>query len=299
MVQERSNLVSWDDLAAVLAVARARSVRRAAAALGVAHTTLARRVEAAERALGVVAFVRGSRGYATTEAGRTIVAHAERMAEAAEALSRAVGGGDQAPRGNVRVTLPPTILTHCIAPALAAFAVRYPAIRLELDTGLGFRDLDRQEADIAIRLQNAPLDDLVGVRIGVLREAAYATDEVIDRLRKPGVNSVVLIAWSDGEGLRDRAAYLGLPELPVGPLCGDVLGQATLAESGVGVAIVPCLVGDQVAGLRRVPPGKTVPTQTVWVLTHPDLRGSARVRAVSGFLVEVLRSAAPRIEGTV
>src|SRR5260221_963416 len=112
MVQNHSTSVSWDNLAAVLAVAQSRSIRRAAETLGVAHTTLARRVEAAERALGVIAFVRSSRGYTPTDAGRAIVAHAERMAEESDALSRVVAGGDQAPRGNVRVTMPPAILTH-------------------------------------------------------------------------------------------------------------------------------------------------------------------------------------------
>lgn len=297
MVQKRSTPISWGDLAAILAVAQAHSIRRAAEALGVAHTTLARRVEAAERSLGVIAFVRSSRGYMPTEAGRAIVAHAERMAEEAEALSRAIAGGDQVPRGSVRVTMPPVILTHCVAPVLAAFHARFPAIRLELDTGLGFRDLDRQEADVAIRLQNAPLDDLVGVRIGIVREAAYATPAVVSRLSDRGATPVGLIAWSDGEAFLDRAGRLGLATLSVGSLCVDVLGQAALAASGAGVAIVPCLVGDAESSLRRVPPGKTLPAQTIWVLTHPDLRRSARVRAVSTFLVEILRAALPRLEG--
>jgi DNA-binding transcriptional LysR family regulator len=297
MVQERSAAISWDDLAAILAVAKARSIRRAAATLGVAHTTLARRIEAAERSLGIVAFVRSARGYAPTEAGRTIVAHAERMAEEAEALGRAVVGGDRAPRGNVRVTMPPIILTHCVAPALQDFPKRYPGIRLELDTGVGFRDLDRQEADVAIRCQNAPLDDLVGVRIGALSESAYATPDVIAGLAGGGERATCLIAWSDSEGFLDRAAKLGLTDLPVGMLCADVLGQAALAASGVGIAIIPCLVGDAEPSLRRVTPGRTIVAQTVWVLTHPDLRGSARVGAVSSFLVEVLRAALPRLTG--
>ena len=299
MVQKRSAPVSWDDLAAILAVAQSRSIRRAAETLGVAHTTLARRVEAAERALGVVAFVRSSRGYTPTDAGRAIVAHAERMAEEMEALGRVIAGGDQVPRGSVRVTMPPAILTHCVAPVLATFHAHFPAIRLELDTGHGFRDLDRQEADVAIRLQNAPLDDLVGVRIGIVRESAYATPDAIASLSNLGSKQIGLIAWSDGEVVLDRAARLGLAALAVGPLCVDVLGQAALAASGAGVAIVPCLVGDAEPGLRRVPPGKTIAAQSVWVLTHPDLRRSARVRAVSGFLVETLRAALPRLEGKI
>jgi DNA-binding transcriptional LysR family regulator len=299
MVQNRSAQIPWDDLAAILAIARSRSIRSAAQALGVAHTTLARRLAAAERSLGVVAFVRSSRGYTPTDAGKAIVAHAERMAEEAEAVSRVIAGGDQAPRGNVRVTMPPVILTHCVAPMLATFHAGFPAIRLELDTGHSFRNLDRQEADVAIRLQNAPLDDLVGVRIGVVREAAYATPDVVSAIDQPGSNAVGLIAWSDNEAFFDRAARLALRTRNVVAICADVLGQATLAANGAGIAILPCLVGDAEANLRRVSPGKTMAAQAVWVLTHPDLRGSARVRAVSSFLVEILKAALPRLEGVV
>jgi len=296
-VVQKSSAPAWDGIAAILAVSRARSIRAAAELLGVAHTTLARRIEAAERALGVVAFVRSSRGYTATDAGKAIVGHAERMAEEVEALGRVIAGGDQVPRGSVRVTMPPAILTHCVAPVLATFHARFPAIRLELDTGHGFRDLDRQEADVAIRLQNAPLDDLVGVRIGNVREAAYATPDVIRGLDNRGTNPVGLIAWSDSEVVIDRAARLGLTALTVGQVCADVLGQAALAAASAGVAIIPCLVGDADPNLRRVPPGKTIAAQAIWVLTHPDLRGSARVRAVSAFLVEILRAALPRLEG--
>ena len=297
MVQKRSAQISWDDLSAILVVARSRSIRRAAETLGVAHTTLARRVEAAERALGVVAFVRSPRGYVPTESGRAIVVHAERMAEEADALGRAVAGRDLTPRGTVRVTMPPVMLTHCVAPSLTVFRKRFPAIRLDLDTGLGLRNLDRQEADVAIRLQNAPLEDLVGVRIGAVLEGAYATPEVLAVLGAAERSSIGLIAWSDGAAFRNRAARLGLAGLNIDHVCADVLGQAALAVSGAGIAILPCLVGEAEPRLHRVPPGKTIPAQAVWVLTHPDLRGSARVRAVSGFLVEILRAALPRLEG--
>ena len=166
MVQISSAKVSWDDLAAILAVARARSIRRAADELGVAHTTLARRIEAAEAALGIVAFVRSVQGYALTEAGQSILSHVERMAEEAEALGRVLAGGDQAPQGTVRITLPPAVLTYCLMNALPKFHAEFPAINLDFDTQYGFSNLNRNDADIAIRYQTAPQDHLVGICVG-------------------------------------------------------------------------------------------------------------------------------------
>ena len=123
MVQISSTKVSWDDLAAILAVARAKSIRRAADELSVAHTTLARRIEAAEASLGIVAFVRGVQGYALTEAGQSILGNVERMAEEAEAMKRVLAGGDQSPHGTVRVTQPLPVLSYCLMEALPEFQI--------------------------------------------------------------------------------------------------------------------------------------------------------------------------------
>jgi DNA-binding transcriptional LysR family regulator len=297
MVQISSKKASWDDLAAILAVARARSIRRAADELGLAHTTLARRIEAAEAALGIVAFVRGVRGYTLTEAGQSILAHVERMAEEAEAMKRVLAGGDQSPQGTVRITLPPAVLTYCLMPALPKFRVDFPAINLDFDTQYSYSNLDRQEADIAIRYQNAPQDHLVGTCVGTTHECAYATPEVITRL---ATGDAKLVAWSRAEVFKRRAARFGLGHLEVAFICVDVHGQVGMAEAGLGIAILPTIVGDKSQKLQRVVQGQTLAVRPVWVLTHPDLRKSLRVRTVSAFLIgEMKKSFAERVDVSV
>ena len=286
MVQIGSTNVSWDDLAAILAVARARSIRRAADELGVAHTTLARRIEAAEAALGIVAFVRSVQGYALTEAGQSILSHVERMAEEAEALGRVLAGGDQAPQGTVRITLPPAVLTYCLMNALPKFHAEFPAINLDFDTQYGFSNLNRNDADIAIRYQTAPQDHLVGICVGTTHESAYATAEHMALIAS---REAKLIAWSRGDVFKRRAETFGLGHLDIAFTCVDVHGQVGLAESGLGVAILPTIIGDNSKKLRRVIPAQTLAVRPVWVLTHPDLRKSIRVRTVSTFLVNELK----------
>lgn len=295
MVQGRYKL-SWDDLAAALAVAEAGSVRGAAERLGVAHTTLARRIEAAERALGVVLFVRGVGGYVLTDAGRLVAARAARMAEEADLLRRHVTGADRSPRGRVRATMPPPILDHVIAAALPRFVAEFPAIELDIDTGYGFRDLDRQDADVAVRLQNEPAQDLVGVRVATSYEALYVASEhpyPNERAR----DDAPLIAWTRSDLVLERARELGIVEPEIGFVCPDVSGQRALAEEGLGVAILPCIVGESSSRLSRVDPDRSRPAQDIWVLTHPDLRRSERVKTVSDFLVAALRAAKARFEG--
>ena len=288
MVQKHSTNPSWDDLSAILAVARAKSIRKAADELGVAHTTLARRIEAAEASLGIVAFIRSVQGYALTEAGQAVVAHVERMAEEAEALHRSVAGGDVSPRGIVRVSLPPAVLTYCLMESLPQFHAQFPLIDLDFDTQYGYSDLDRHEADIAIRYQQSPKDHLVGTCVGTSHEYAYATAIVAQQFKK-GKNPS-LIGWSRSTAFRKRAAVFGLGENRIQHVCVDVHGQVALAEKNLGIAILPSLVGDNSKTLRRLIPKIYHPTNPIWVLSHPDLRRSFRVRTVSAFLIETLKS---------
>lgn len=296
-VHKLAKTLSWDDLAAILAVARSPSVRAAAELLGVAHTTLTRRVEAAEAVLGVVAFVRSAKGYFPTDAGQTIIAYAERMAGEAEALERAVSGGDKSPSGVVRVTMPPIILTHILAARMPEFHRQYPAIDLHIVVGHALMDLDRQQADVAMRLQQTPLPDLVGVRVGQVFEAVYARPELVLAQAQRAAPPLPFVAWATSNAFKKRAAQHGFAAPSLGPVCSDVISQCALAEAGAGAAILPCFVGDRSPELVRLPSSKPIPSQTIWVLNHADLRRSARVRAVAEFLVKTLKAARAELEG--
>lgn len=295
MVQKRTTPLDWSDLSALLAVARAGSARTAAGELGVSHTTLVRRVERAEAALGTVAFVRSRQGYVLTDSGRAIVAHAERMDEEADALQRAVGQGDTTLRGLVRVTLPRALLAYAIAPAAPAFLAANPELELEFLPDERYFDLDRHDADIAVRIQTKPKDDLVGLHIGTAHEAAYASKRFAASLsRSRRSEPVPLIAWADNDSVRARAARLGLKSILIRSICVDTFGQVALASAGLGVAILPCLVGDAVPGLVRLERERSAPAHPIWVLRHPDLVRSAKVSAVVDFLATTLRAVVGR-----
>lgn len=297
MVQQRSDTLSWDAIAAILAVGRARSIRAAALGMGIAHTTLARRVEQAEAALGAVAFVRGPRGYVPTETGRAIIEHAGRMAEEAEALRRAVAGGDRSPRGQVRVTMPAAVLTHCVAARLSELRAAAPMIELEIDTGYGLLDLGHQDADVAVRLRNDPHEDLVGVRVGDWHEACYAAPDLAAAHALCPGDALPVVAWARDDAFAARAVALAL-EVRIEAICKDVLGQLAFAERGGVAALLPCIVGDASVRLARVAPGLTRPVHDIWVLHHSDLARSARIQAVSRFLVAALRADLDRFTGT-
>jgi DNA-binding transcriptional LysR family regulator len=67
-----------------------------------------------------------------------------------------------------------------------------------------------------------------------------------------------------------------------------VLGLAEAIEGGIGIGHLPCFIGDARQGLVRLSPTEPPFAADLWLLTHPDLRQSARVRVFLDFLAAAI-----------
>jgi DNA-binding transcriptional LysR family regulator len=85
--------------------------------------------------------------------------------------------------------------------------------------------------------------------------------------------------------------------MPVTGSFDDVFVQMAFARSGLGMAFLPCMMGDLEPDLQRVPDARPVPHSSLWVLTHPDLRDSVRLRRFREFLYDVVSDKRDLIEG--
>lgn len=297
MVHNRTRSFSLDNILSVRAVAKSGSVRAASEALRLSHTTVMRRIASAERELGVTIFLKSPAGYVLTDAGRVVAEHAELLSDNAIALRRAIGGQNRAPSGRVRITSDFTLLTRCIAPQMVKFASEYPNLEIELLVGDTLRDISRQDAEIAVRIGSTPPDHHVGVCIGEAAEAVYLSKNTDASITDVANGVMPLIAWSRSSAFLDRARKHGLGQPHVGPICVDAAGQCALAENGVGAVILPCIVGDSSEFLKRASGSDPIPTLPIWIVAHSDLAKTAKVKAVTTFLVKTLRSYLPRLAG--
>jgi len=281
--------MDWDDLKIFLAVHRSPSIRAAADHLGVSHSTVSRRLQALEQALGARLFLRHAEGFAATETAQDLIAYAERIESDVLRMQADLLGRDTRLAGRLRVTMPPIVAQHLMMPILAEFTAHYPAIELEVASGYGFTDLDRQHADVAIRFQQNPDAHLVGRRLPEVAYSVYATPAYIasHRFHGPGADAVWII-WSHAD--RASAWFRGtpLPDCPTGPVIPDPLDQTAAARAGMGMVYVPCFVGDRDGDLRRVPGVGVMRDRPGWILSHPDTRTSQRVRVCVTFLAEAL-----------
>src|SRR5436190_1914850 len=155
-------MFAWDDLRLVLAVERSRNLAAAAAAIGVNHSTMFRRLTALEKELGSKLFERLATGYRATESGRRLLEAAERMETEALALDRDLTGRDTRLTGQLRVTCSETLAYRILLGEMARFRRDYPGITVDLIVDNRVIDLSRREADVALRATRPAQRDPIG-----------------------------------------------------------------------------------------------------------------------------------------
>lgn len=291
-------MLQWDDFRLVKAIAERRSLAGAAEILGVNASTVFRRLGALEDRLGARLFERGRAGYGLTTAGDEMAAIADRMGDDIVAFERRVLGQDLAPTGELRVTTNDTLLVHAMTDVFAGFRRAFPEITLDIVVGNAVLNLSKRDADIALRVTSSPPETLVGRRLASLYWAVYGAAplkavESVDQLDHlpwigPGDMLSQLQKW-----LRDVVG-----EHKVVYRLSTVLGMAEAIQAGIGVGPLPCFIASRYPSLVRLydPPGQQPPG--LWILTHPDLRSSARIRAFMDHVGQELARRRPLFEGT-
>lgn len=285
--------VHWDDLRYALGLARAGTLSAAAESLGVSHTTVGRRLRALEERLGVRLFDATPEGFTPTEAGRDLVAVAERMESDALALEARVHGRDARLTGALRVSAMELVF-RAFRGAFADFVARYPSVALTVTTSDDEVSLARREADVVLRLNNRPPEQLVGRRVGSMQFAPYAARALVAAVGEGApLGAFPWIHWDERLGYDWLDAWLAehAPGARIA-LRVDVSAAAMheLIAEGLGVQFLACVEGDADASLVRVGPLDPFARRDLWVLTLPELRDTPRVRAFTDHMAERLRA---------
>lgn len=282
-------MTNWDDYRFFLAIARHASVRKAAMTLDVSHSTVLRRITAFEDALKVRLFERTPTGYFTTEAGDELLPIAQRVEEETTNASRRIAGRDNELSGKIRVTMPGILATHLLMPDLAAFRRLHPSIELHITPAYSLANLSKQEADVAIRISNDPPENLFGRRIVKVFRSAYISEDYLPSTPRgddtPPLSWIGMIdAQSSFQWMEDS----GFPDIPIGAIIGDPHATLEAVKAGIGMAILPCYMADTQPDLYRMPPAKLQPHSDLWILTHEDMRNTARIRKFISFMADAI-----------
>lgn len=286
--------MDWDDLRFALALARTGTLSGAAERLAVSHTTVSRRLRALEERVGVTLFDVGPEGYAPTAAGEDLVAVATRMEADTLALEKRVASRDERPAGALRVSVMELVF-RAFHGAFASFVAAHPEIALTVTATDDEVSLTRREADVALRLNSAPPEHLVGRRVGSLQFDVYAARSLVERVgRDAPLGEYPWIAWDERLNARWLDAWLAQHAPGARVVLRVDAGAAAmhdLLRAGVGVQFLARVEGDADPSLVCLGPGDPFARRDLWLLTAPELRHTPRVRAFLDHMGDRLRAA--------
>jgi DNA-binding transcriptional LysR family regulator len=279
----------WDDVRYFLEVGRQGKLTAAARILGVEHSTVSRRVSALEKQLGIRLFDRLPKSWNLTSEGEELLAHARRIEEEALAFSRA-GMGAGALRGSVRISAPPVFASHFMVPRLAALRQRWPGITIEIIGEARQANLYRREADLSVRLSRPEEPGLAAKPLAEMGYGLYAAAGWLERSQ----DEWEFIGYD--EILRETPQQKWLEKLAAGrPFIfrsNDLAAIYQACRAGLGLAVLPHFLAREDPELFPLPESACAVSRTIWMVIHPDVRRSPRVKAVADAIAEMFRKSA-------
>jgi len=284
----------WNRARAFLVTAEEGSLSAAARALNMTQPTLGRQVSALEEELGVSLFERVGRGLSLTPSGLDMLEHVQAMGLAATKLSLVANGHSQDIAGKVCISASEIHATYLLPSIISKLRKQEPGIIIEIVSSNDASDLQRREADIAVRSFRPTEAELVAKKIADVDAPLFAAKtylgqigipKTIDDLKKA---DFVTIGDVDNfiDGLKQFGLELTKDNLPVQTASHIVHWE--LVKQGLGIGIVPVDIGEAEPLVERVLPEFKLMSFPIWLTSHRELRTNKRIRLVFDFLAEEL-----------
>lgn len=291
-------MLAWDDLRVLLAISRCGTFVAASQRLGVSTATVLRQAKAAEERLGTLLYRRDTTGVSLTPAGREAAIVAEEIEEAINSLEARVSNESNFAQGVIRLATVDTLIAGPLMALIRKFADENPLITLDIQSGVTMTNIRQREADAALRAGGEPPDGLVGRRLARISVAVYTArhgvpiteDEYAQAnwvVPDDQLDHLASARWLRHQGY-DRRAVMKANSL-------HTLAMGVAA--GVGLGILPCYLADTDMRLQRIGNPIDPLAGDLWFLTHPELRGTTRVRALSDFMAKEITRLRPLFAG--
>lgn len=294
-------MINWNDLRFFLAVARTGSTLAASRQMRVSQATVSRRVTELEAQLGVQLFARSASGYSLAARGEALLPMAEAVELAVERFGHAVDAEARRISGRVRLTTVESAVNNWVIPALRVLREEHPDIEVDVITTDTNLDLARGEADVAIRFGTRPDQESLIVRHLIeLEECFYASRELVTKLGRPvdyaDVARYPLVSDSiDRTGRFSRWIAENVPEGRIVQRVNSLSGIVAGVRAGIGAAVLPSIMGDDLRGLVRLLPPIAELSTPCWMVTTDAARNQPHVRALIDQVVAQIQIVSARV----
>ena len=280
--------MKWDDLKIVLAVSRSGTMSGAAKLLNVQHSTVSRRIKALEKQLGTNLVRRNKGAYELTRAGQSVRDAAIRVENEIARVDGALLKEDDPLQGVLRVTTINSLASTLLMPMFGAFSRAHPRIELHVMVSSDTANLTNREADIAIRLSNAPPDTLIGKRVATVASTVYGSADYLDDL-EAGKTDLKWLgvsccgfheSWTKETANTEKHAFNS----------DEALLTISALREGLGLSYLACHIGDAEPGLRRYCEPESRFYLGMWLLIHPESRSNVRVITFRDFMIRKIQA---------
>jgi DNA-binding transcriptional LysR family regulator len=288
-----------NDLRFIAAISETGSLTGAAKRLGVNHATVFRRVLQSEKRIGVRLFERSGGRYTPTPAGEELARAGAQIELAAAESLRKVAGRDLRPSGVVRITTTDSVAHYLLNPILHLCRKQYPDITLQVAVASEMANLSKRDADIAIRPATQPPEHLIGKLIAPLSFAVYGAASYLELTgqRAWGEHQWIVLDESHSQNLSLKWLAQWIDIKQAGLSLNSFGGIAQACMDGLGLAVLPCFIGSTAPQLQRLSAPLPEAASELWLLTHPDLRDTVRIKAVFQVLLYELKSKTHLLNG--
>lgn len=297
-------MFDWNDLRFFLAVLRRGSTLAASRDLGVNQTTVARRVEALEEALGGRLFERRPDGYRPTDLGRKLWSLAERVEQAVAAVADAATSWNRTVAGVVRVTTTELLAMDVLAPLISELRADHPALQVELVADDRRLDVVHGEVDVAIRVGSVPEQpSVVRKRLGESVWTLYCATSYAERHGVP--KTIEQLAGHQiiggGGGLANLSPLVALrtlaPLAEIAIRCNSVPNLIAAVRSGIGVGPLPnwAAYGDEMLVACPIP--EVGSRSDIWLLYNESQRDTPHMRVFREAVAERFSRLRERFQG--
>ena len=233
-----------------------------------------------------------------TEAGETVLAEASEIEESILELEVKLMSKDQRLKGTIRLTAPEGITNYLLMPHLVEFRHLHPDIEIELIVSSQDLQLMQHEADIAIRMTTKPPPTSIGKKICDYKIGIYVAENYLEQVKDLEYQKYDYVLFDFGFNFFMQPYFSPDAQPKVVFKSASIQAVTNAVKEGMGAAILPCLIGEKEPKLKRVL-SPFEQTTELWLLTHADLRQTARVKVLMNHLYESLREERVFIEASV
>ncbi len=282
----------WNQVRSFLATAEEGSFSAAARVLGQTQPTVGRQVAALEAALGVVLFERVGKSLNLTSTGAELLLHVREMADVANRISLTASSQSQTIDGLVKITASDLMSAYLLPPVLKQIRLAAPRLEIDLVAANEIRDIQRREADIAIRHVRPTQPDLIARLVAEDSANFYAATPYLDKVGRP-TNEAELakldfVAFGEVEEIIGYFEPAGIPVTQQNFRLGSKSGVVAweMVRQGFGIGVMSDKVAELTPGIERVLPERKPFMFPIWLATHSELHTARRIRLVFDILAE-------------